>query len=101
MALKIIYEILINRAWVIPLLCMAYGAMAKGWAAKHGERYKLTIPIVCIFISLALHLLFPQIDREDKGLIELMSDSVYDGLTAVGIYELYKNIRKFSPKKQC
>ena len=99
MLLKTIYEILITRAWVIPLLCMAYGAMAKRWAVKHGARYKLMTPLVCILISLFLHLLFPQIDRADKGLIELLSDSIYDGLTAVGIYELYKNIRQFIHKR--
>ena len=91
-----IYEIFILNGWIIPFICLLYGVVIKYYLKHKGiSSIVYLTPIFCVIISSIIFLTIPNIDRAPWGIIREISDVLYNGLAAVGIYELVKSTRKF------
>ena len=96
-----LYDLFVLNAWVIPVICLMYGAVIRYLLRHNSGGWSYLIPVFCIAISAVVSLTIPDIDRaahrEQSSLLLLTDGSniVYDGLAAVGIYELVKSTRKF------
>jgi len=91
-----VYEIFILNGWIIPFICLTYGLVIKYYLKHKGISNIIYLtPIFCVVISCVIFLTIPNIDRAPWGIVREISDILYNGLAAVGIYELIKSTRKF------
>lgn len=95
--LHILHEIFIVNAWLITLLCILYGYIIKKITYRRPKTMLLSklTPVFCIIISFVMRLIIPGVDEPYYSTITFISDGIYDGLAAVGLYELFKNLNRF------
>jgi Na+-translocating ferredoxin:NAD+ oxidoreductase RnfA subunit len=94
--LSFLREIFVNQYWLVTVVCISLISIIK--SRVHGKQYYvlgLFVPLICILIS-ALFTSFLHItDQMQMSRLGKISHIVYHGLAPVGIYEVYKNIRRF------
>lgn len=91
-----LYSIFILNAWIIPFICLLYGLALKYYLKNQGNSsFIFLTPIFCVAVSAVIFLTIPDINRASWEIITEISNIIYNGLAAVGIYELVKSTRKF------
>jgi hypothetical protein len=88
-------SIFITNAWMIPIACLCTVYVVLGTNRSRSLAAAALVPFICLGISAFISLTVPGVDPVHTDSISVVSNIVYDGLAAIGIYESWKNIRRW------